>query len=126
MQIVFLSEKFYKEHRTHKEILPKKHRPYLIVSVDDVRYGIPFRHHIRHKNSFITSGEAGLDYAKAVVLTDDRYIGSSARINTIDHSRVMVNFHKIRLGFVKFLKEYRRSRREPRFSFCALQYFDLD
>lgn len=77
MKLITLSPLFYREYADCPEILTKPTRPYvcLKVVIDGVVFAIPFRHHITHKWAFLTYGEAGLDYSKAVVIADPAYIG---------------------------------------------------
>ena len=79
MKLITLSPVFYERYHGCEEILIKQTRPYvcLAVKVDGVTFAIPFRHHIPHKWAFFTVGEAGLDYSKAVVISEWRFINSS-------------------------------------------------
>lgn len=79
MKLIVLSPYFYGKYSNCPEILIKPTRPYvcLEVKIDGVPIAIPFRHHIPHKWAFITYGEAGLDYTKAVVIADKRFIGNT-------------------------------------------------
>ena len=76
-----LSSTFYKQFGLFEEILTKEERPYyvLVLELDDLTYAIPLRSYITHPYCFIADKSAGLnsglDYSKAVVITDfDRYI----------------------------------------------------
>ena len=78
MQLKILSEKFYDEYKNFNEILKKENRPYacLTIELDGLLFAIPFRHHIRHPYAFHTLGEAGLDYTKAVIITDSIFLSN--------------------------------------------------
>ena len=71
-----LSAAFYKQFSFYEEILTKEDRPYyvLLLEMDGITYAIPLRSHITHSYSFIADNSAGLnsglDYSKAVVITN--------------------------------------------------------
>ena len=68
MRLIYLSEKFYEKYGNYPEILKNDSRPYtcLEIKIDGKTYAIPLRHHITHKYAFLTIGNQGLDYTKAV------------------------------------------------------------
>ena len=76
MKFHHLSITFYEQFGHNEEILTKADRPYyvLILELDGLVYAIPLRSHITHSYCFIadnSSGENnGLDYSKAVIITD--------------------------------------------------------
>ena len=76
-----LSAAFYAQFGHYEEILTKEERPYyvLLLELDGLTYAIPLRSHITHPYCFIANDSAGqnsgLDFSKAVVITDlARYI----------------------------------------------------
>lgn len=134
MLLKILSENFYSTYANCTELLKKKNRPYacLTLEVDGLLFAIPFRHHIRHTYAFHTIGEAGLDFTKAVVISDPNYL--SADTPTIDGKEFAVlkrNENKIRYDFCKYIRQYRRAmkhRDNPRnaniLKYSSLQYFE--
>lgn len=134
MQLKILSKHFYDTYTDCQEILKKSNRPYacLTIEIDGVLFAIPFRHHIRHKYAFYTIGEAGLDYTKAVVISDASYLSSdNPTIETKEFAIIKKEEHKIRHGFKQYLNQYRRAmkhRDNPRstniLKYSALQYFE--
>ncbi len=133
MKFILLSEKFYQTYGQLPEILSKNTRPYacLEVEIDGIRFAIPFRHHIRHKYSFITYGECGLDYTKAVVIEDWNMV--SATLPIIEQKEF--NFLKgkdalIESGMRRYYKLVLKARKyadNPHYTnilkCSALQYF---
>lgn len=95
MKLRILSREFYDTYAGCKEILKKTNRPYacLTIELDGVLFAIPFRHHIRHKYAFHTLGEAGLDFTKAVVITDSRFL-------TDDHPSIVPSAEEIVKGLL--------------------------
>lgn len=135
MKFVFLSEDFYKDYNIKecKELLHKEHRPYvmLLARIDGVLFAIPFRSCIKHSYCFKTVGYKGLDYLKAVVITDvSRYTCTPDKIISVDNRefhKILFNKDLVIKGFKRFLKEYKKAvmlgQHYKRFSYCALQYF---
>lgn len=134
MKLIILTRDFYTEHNQHEEILKKQDRPYacLTVKLDGILFAIPFRHHIKHRYAFHTLGDAGLDFTKAVVITEKRYIASDKpTIESKEYAIVKKEEQKIRYKFKSFLHQYRRAmkhRDNPRsaklLKYSALQYFE--
>ena len=82
-QFVFLNRQFYSDYADCSEIEQKPERPHvrILVRVENIDFAIPMRSHIRHPNAFITDpvNHCGLDYSKAVVMTDPaKYIDTTA------------------------------------------------
>jgi protein AbiQ len=76
MEFHRLSAAFYAQFSQCGEILTKENRPYyvLLLELDGTIYAIPLRSHITHSYCFIADNSAGqnsgLDYSKAVVVSD--------------------------------------------------------
>lgn len=133
MKLITLSPYFYREYSNCPEILVKPTRPYvcLEVMIDGVPFAIPFRHHISHKWAFITYGEAGLDYSKAVVIADNRFIGpQKPEIEQYEFEILKGKDALIANGMRKYLAAYRKAIKYPNNrhyaairSCSCLQYF---
>lgn len=141
MEFCFLSLLFYEKYGDYKEILIKQNRPYtvLIIESSGHKFAIPFRSHINTNNRdcFITdkTTNAGLDFQKSVVITNESYIDTTKRpeIRNIDYKAIQFKDYKIKRKFESFLKffmdEYKRYKEHPelkqnaRIQFCSLQYF---
>ena len=114
MDFCFLSSFFYEKYKDCKEILLKQDRPYtvLVIQTFEKRFAIPFRSHINPNNPdcFITDkkSNAGLDFQKAVIITDDRYINTKDRpeIRNIDYMAIHFKDSEIKRKFNSFLKFY--------------------
>lgn len=65
---------------------------------------IPFRHHIAHKYAFRTYGDCGLDYTKAVVIADERYIDAGRA--QIEHRDEPCYSNIIRYSSLQYFEEY--------------------
>lgn len=135
MKLIYLSKNFYSMFSNCPEILSKESRPYacIEIQIEDKTFAIPFRHHIKHSYCFHTTGEAGLDYTKAVIIESEDYIDSASPwVDTKEYRLLMKNERKITTEFIKYLKLYRNAcnhKENPHYtnilSCSSLQYFDL-
>lgn len=133
MKLITLSDYFYRKYGNCAEILTKPTRPYVCLSVmvDGIPFAIPFRHHISHKWAFLTYGEAGLDYTKAVVIFDRRLIGTrTPEIEQREFEMLKGKDALIANGMRKYFSAYRKAIKYPNNrhydairSCSALQYF---
>lgn len=134
MQLNILSEKFYSTYADCDEILKKANRPYacLTIELDGLLYAIPFRHHIKHRYAFHAIGEAGIDYSKAVVITDTLFLSSDIpSIENMEFEIIKREENKIRYEFSKYVNQYRRAMRHRNnrrsqniLKYSTLQYFE--
>nr|DAL89355.1 MAG TPA: hypothetical protein [Caudoviricetes sp.] len=134
MTLKILSKEFYDTYAGCKEILKKKNRPYacITITVDGLLFAIPFRHHIKHKHSFLTVDDAGLDYTKAVIIIDENFLSDDKpTIESKEFSIIKKHEYKIIYGFKQYVNQYKRALRHkdnPRsaniLKYSALQYFE--
>lgn len=140
-----LSNDFYQDYSDEKyeQILKKKTRPYSIftVKIDNNLYAIPFKTNLTHKNGFfikstgrnIPNKNPGLDYKKAVILKDKKYIDENSQ-NIVDAKEAQyVRLHdkEIYSDFKKYILSYKKYLKHPidayrialNYNNTALQYF---
>jgi len=141
MEFHRLSTAFYAQFNRCEEILTKEERPYyvLLLELDGLTYAIPLRSHITHPYCFIadssSSQKSGLDYSKAVIITDSAKYIDPAPVTIRQHE---YNFLKQREYLVKkqfssyvalYKKEIHRRQENPALpvsSLCryaSLKYF---
>jgi len=125
MKIHRLSAVFYSEFSQYAEILNKASRPYYVavMVLDGLTYAIPLRSNINHRFCFIVDNSngqnSGLDYSKAVVITDvARYIDPSAvTIRRHEYHIFKQNEPIIERQFSSYVesykKEFRRRQKKP-------------
>lgn len=133
MKLIKLSKSFYSRHSSCTELLHKENRPYTCFSIkiDDVEYAIPLRHRITHKHCFHTTGMAGLDFTKSVVITSPTDIDvNDVWIDSVERNIINANEEKIRTEYIKYLNQYKRALNNPTnprsqrlLSYSTLQYF---
>ncbi len=116
MKMILLSTVFYNKYGNKPEIMQKDTRPYacFTILVDGIQFAIPIRHHIHHPYAFITIGDGGLDYTKAVVIEDPSYISSTpAIIDTAEWNIIKANSNTIFYEFRKYFRQYLRALKHP-------------
>ncbi|MDR0910039.1 MAG: hypothetical protein LBM77_09775 [Spirochaetaceae bacterium] len=136
-----LSHTFYEDYTNCREILTKEERPYyvLLVEVQSLTFAIPLRSHIHHPYCFLAASSdvdnSGLDFSKAVVITDIPLYVDPAPVTIRQDEFDIFKTHEfqIKQKFERYVKEYkkkveRRSKNPalPEDSLCrysALQYF---
>lgn len=113
----YLSLEFYKKYNSvdYPEIENKETRPYMVmlIQIENNTFAVPFRTNVRHsscykfkKSTRSSDSVTGLDYSKAVIVNDPKYIGSAARINDAEYIELDQNHHFIIKKFTKFVKGY--------------------
>jgi protein AbiQ len=138
MKFIFLSEHFYDDYKTCTEIEQKSSRPYAQVytEINGVQFAIPLRSRITHKEHVLWTDKGnacGLDFSKAVVITDDRYIDKSRqpyiRQNEFDSLRGKEYIVKQKL--LKYIAAYKDAESKPHIArkrrlrqFSTMQYFE--
>ena len=77
---IFLSQLFYNDYpnTVFPEIEQKIDRPYIqfIIDLNGYKFAVPLRSNINHPHCYYTdrTNRCGLDFSKAVVITDEKYI----------------------------------------------------
>ena len=116
-KINYLSEQFYIDFNNseYPEIENKTDRPYMVmlIQIENNTFAIPFRTRISHKHGYRfanssrkTNKSTGLDFTKAVIVNDIKYIGLSARINDSEYNELDINHYIIIKRFKKYISEY--------------------
>ena len=139
LDLVFLTDKFYEDYASCVEIERKPLRPHLCVAllVNDNLCCIPFRSNIRHKYAIWTDKEnkCGLDFSKAVVITDERkYIDRSKRAYLRPNEYTVfktITDRDVEDAMTRYLKQYRRAKAAPQaphnkafLKYSCNQYFE--
>lgn len=139
MKYTFLSEQFYKDfpHEHYEQLELKDNRPYAHVQLDiyDKLFCIPLRSNIDHPHVFFTNKRArcGIDYSKAVVITNKEYIDNTKKvfIRPNEYKKLLGKDYLIKKQFLNYIKLYKQakiddtvSHREDILKFSTLQYFE--
>lgn len=132
-----LTKLFYDTYAGCEEILKKEQRQYCIAlfTVDSITFAIPFRTNIKHKHSYIfknstRSANSGLDFTKAVVITDINFIGEDTFIDSREYAEFIKKRTVIANRFKNFINDYKKWITNPSYykaeniiAFSSLQYF---
>lgn len=137
----YLSEIFYSDYdaKSYPEIENKDNRPYMVVliKIKNNTFAVPFRTNVPHNNCYKfktstrpTDSVTGIDYTKAVIVNDIKYIGKPARINDKEYTELNDNYVFIINQFQKFVSDYikyasneKRYYASKKFRYTALKYF---
>ena len=137
-----LSKEFYKDypHADYPEIEAKTGRPYvvLLVDVNAVKFAIPLRTNIRHSYCYQfktsdreTKSSTGIDFSKAVVISDPLYLGAETSINDKEYLELQKKVFFIVNKFKKYVNDYINYKKNggneyvaKRYRFSTLKYFD--
>ena len=140
-QLNYLTADFYEKYNSndYPEIENKDNRPYMVVliKIDDNTFAIPFRTNVPHNNCYKfknstrpTNTVTGLDYTKAVIVNDSKYIGVAARINDMEYKELSNKSVFIIRQFEKFIADYiayangkKNYYAVRKFKFTTLKYF---
>lgn len=120
-----LTQDFYDEHSHLQEVEDKKRdgtfsnkgRGYgiLMVKVKGYKFAIPLRSKMKHKENFTTkiykeNGQnlrKGLDYSKAVIITDERFVSlTSFKIEQDEFLKIVKAENHIIQAFEKYVDRY--------------------
>ena len=144
--IVTLSDEFYECHS--KEEFPellisngcRKYNLILYDQQQDYYVAVPFRSHVNHNNGYHFKASkrsqrtlSGLDYSKAVILTDDSFIGEQSRIDADEYTEFLQNIATIQDDIFEYIETYKQivsgnmemSTEEYRrsYGYSSLKYF---
>lgn len=140
-QLNYLSAVFYSDYdaKNYPEIEHKDNRPYMVmlIKIENNTFAVPFRTNVPHNNCYKfktstrpTDSVTGIDYTKAVIVNDSKYIGISARINDKEYTELNDNYGFIINQFQKFVSDYikyanseKRYYASKKFRYTTLKYF---
>jgi protein AbiQ len=124
MQLRKLDNSFYEENSHLIQVLDNhngnwqagKTRGYGIVVIEfkGLKFAIPLRSNIKHKAAYITVRSTepsikgkGLDYSKALFISQERYISSEIfKIPPEEHKKLLNKEHHITTQFTKYVEHY--------------------
>lgn len=121
LDFVFLTDEFFTDFSNCKEIEKKKDRPHvqITIQVGNHIFCIPLRSHINHTHVLWTDkkNNCGIDFSKAVVITDPlRYIDLSRRPHIRENEfKVLkrVSEHEIQRRMLAYIADYKEAKRKP-------------
>ena len=117
MKISKLRPVFYNNNKNLVETMDgtgtpgQKNRGYGIVVIEinnGLRFGLPLRTNLKHKHGFKTLDGKGLDYSKAVLISNAAFIGESFKIPTAEYVKIKDREQFITSRFQKYVERYIR------------------
>lgn len=120
LEFSFLTKEFYNDYKSCSEIEKKDARPYIRIEVeiDGVLFGIPLRSNINHPHVLWTDKEhhCGVDFSKAVVITDPkRYINTADKpyIRPNEFQSLRGKEHLVKEKMKKYIQKYKDAKARP-------------
>lgn len=118
MKLAKLHDDFFNENKGLVEVLDKnrqgewdgeKTRGYGVVLIsvaDGLTFGIPLRSRITHSSCFRTVNDAGLDYSKAVLITNPAHVADAFKIPSDQYVKIVDREIFITQRFEKYVERY--------------------
>ena len=143
-EIKQLSEKFYLDYSQVKfpEILHKEDRPYIVfvIKINDNTFAVPFRTNITHNQSYRfkntnkqTNSHTGLDFSKAVIVNEERYLGKKTFIDDAEYieleNKIKFIIQKFTVyvnNYIKYIKSNNTKMIEMKYKYSSIQYFNKE
>lgn len=140
-RFIFLTDEFYKAYPSelYPEIEQKQYRPYIqvYVEINGIQYAIPLRSEIHHPHVLWTdkNNRCGVDFSKAVVITDEKYIDMlrEPHIRENEFNTLRGKDYKIRVKMEKYIEEYKKAKQDlgkkhnqNLVKYSTLQYFEKE
>lgn len=140
-KISYLSDEFYKKYNSidYPEIEYKAERPYLVllIKIEEHTFAIPFRSNVEHTSCYKfknsnreTTSSTGLDYSKAVIITNNTYISDSATIDDLEYLELNKKYFFIIKQFKAYVNDYKKyvagtlnPYKCKKYKFTTLKYF---
>ena len=121
LDFVFLTDEFFSDYANCKEIEKKRDRPHIqiTIQVGSNIFCIPLRSNINHKHVLWTDrpNKCGIDFSKAVIITDPlRYIDLNRRPYIRPNEFIVlkkVSDYEIRRRMLAYIAEYKQAKRRP-------------
>jgi protein AbiQ len=138
MKFIFLSTLFYRDYAACVEIETKQERPYTQVytEINGVQFAIPLRSNISHKEHVLWTDKkngCGLDFSKAVVVVDEKYIDTSRKpfIRPNEFDSLRGKEYIVMQKMIKHIQQYKRAKQNQEIDrnkilckFSTMQYFE--
>lgn len=138
-RFIFLSEDFYQAYPSaqYPEMEQKKTRPYIqvFVEIDEIKFAIPLRSDIHHPHVLWTDkkNHCGVDFSKAVVIADKRYVDGEREphLRQNEFNALRGKDFKIKQKMKKYIEQYKKAKEKPEdpinkilLEYSTLQYFE--
>lgn len=107
MRFVLLRYDYLTEHPTVEAMGKDRPHAIVVVEVRGLRFAIPLRTNLTHKQGFKTVNNGGLDYSKALLIFDDQDIRADIKLKSPEEFKAITNREdKIVKDFTKYVDRY--------------------
>ena len=107
------------------------------MEINGIQYAIPLRSEIHHPHVLWTdkNNRCGVDFSKAVVITDEKYIDMlrEPHIRENEFNALRGKDYKIRVKMEKYIEEYKKAKQDLSkkhnqnlVKYSTLQYFEKE
>lgn len=139
MEFTFLSKKFYEDYpyKDYQQLERKELRPYTHIELEvyNAKFAVPLRSNIEHPHAFFTNKreKCGVDFSKAVVVTDPEYIDDTktAFLRPDEYNRLRGKEYRLKKMLLEYIDLYKKAKsdenvphREKILNYSSLQYFE--
>ena len=138
MKFIFLTDSFYSDYATCTQIEQKQTRPYTQahIEVNGTQFAVPLRSGITHTGRVLWTDrqrKCGLDFTKAVVITDDKYIDKEKQpyIRQNEFDSLRGKEHLVKQLLQKHITDYNKAKTDMKtvrdkntVAFSTMQYFE--
>lgn len=138
MKFLFLNNLFYDAYKECAEIEQKSTRPYAQVytKIEDIQFAVPLRSGISHKDHVLWTDKrngCGLDFSKAVVIIDEKYIDKATRpyIRQDEFDSLRGKEYIVKQKLIKYISDYKKAKTELHINrnkllcqYSTMQYFE--
>ena len=138
LKYIFLTQQFYNDYSHCGEIERKKERPFaqVYIKANGIDFAIPLRSNINHKDYVYWTDKAnkcGLDFTKAVVIEDEKYIDTTLKpyIRENEFKALLGKERDIERELLKLITDYSNAKTNPNtrlkkllLKYSTLQYFE--
>ncbi|MBB4955064.1 hypothetical protein H4S14_003085 [Agrobacterium vitis] len=107
MRFVLLRYDYLTEHPTIEAMDKSRPHAIVVIEVNGLRFAIPLRTHLRHKQGFPTINDCGLDYSKCLLIFEDKDISRDIKLESAAEFKIINEHeHKIIKDFKKYVDKY--------------------
>lgn len=139
LRFAFLTTEFYNDfpYSDYPEIEQKPLRPYIqiLATINNRHFAIPLRSNINHPHVFWTDkpNKCGIDFSKAVIITDEKYIDTTRRphIRQSEFNALRGKDYRIKQKMEQYIREFQEAKNKLYDPVCkqlveksTLQYFE--
>ena len=140
MKFNFLTQQFYTDYAHCTEIERKHTRPYaqVFIDVQGMQFAVPLRSGIKHKNHVLWTdreNQCGLDFSKAVLITNETYIDQQTKVHIRqkEFDALRGKEYIIKQKMLKHIADYFKAKQNQHIernrllcTFSTMQYFEAE